>query len=154
MSVLTSHHIVSIGVETLSVWDPSLLRWIDGGPTPRIDGSSAPAAPPDIATTDPWNRTALDRIGFSQFPCPAVTDHRVYFDVYYDPAGDDSVSRYQLDLTSHSPESLVHPPTAIAEAEPRLSLLFRRRASHRPGSPPTQTLRRDSCVIYGVGLRV
>lgn len=90
--------------ERICVWDLSLLGWTDGGASPQIDGPSSPAVPPNVVISDPWNSKTLYRIKFSQVPYPAVADNRVYFDVYY-RTGDDSISRYQLDVHPHGSET-------------------------------------------------
>jgi hypothetical protein len=147
--VLTGHHLVSIGVETLGVWDISSLGWIDGGPSPHIDEASSQAVPPDIVISDPWNREAHDRILFSQVPCPAITDNRVYFDVHYQPAGDDSITRYQLDVSPHTPESLVGIPIAKPETRLTLTLMSATRFPTSRLSTNVDLAHGQLCYVWG-----
>ena len=118
--VLTSHHLVYIGVEILSVWHLSALDWMDGRRLPRVDEASSQPAPPDIVVSDPWDHKAWDRLQFTHVPIPGITENRVYFNVDYRMKGSCSTARYQLDVTPHpsfSPNGL-----PMADQEPNLTL--------------------------------
>jgi hypothetical protein len=120
--MLTTHHLVCIGVERLGVWHLSTLNWIDGGSLTHMDEASSQSVPPDVVISDPWNHKAWDELRFTQAPIPGVTENRVYFDVDYWMEYTNGTARYQLDVTPHpscSPNGL-----PMADQEPHLTLIL------------------------------